>query len=297
MQMRSKHVVQVYDVVVSSNGELGIVQEYIDGEDLFETDIPRRSVDEYLKTLWQLASGISDIHTAGLIHRDIKPNNMKIAPEGILKIFDFGLAREEGHDAHTIGFVGTIGYASPEQFLGGQFTQAVDTYGFGATALYLAIKMLPPELKLRPPVRPEINVFYSLKFAIDVEIADMLNECIATDFRLRPSMTRVRDILAKHLLRNSHQALAVYEGEASYLNYENPLVVLELPNVGGIEIEYDGLVFRVANVFGEVLVNNSPTDIGNEIPGSCVVSLGSNLRRANQRKFITFDVSNPEVVL
>ena len=54
LQMRSKHVVQVYDVVVSANGELGIVQEFIDGEDLFESEVPRQSLDSYLKTLWQI---------------------------------------------------------------------------------------------------------------------------------------------------------------------------------------------------------------------------------------------------
>ncbi len=88
-KMRSKHVVQVYDVISDSAG-IGILQEFIDGDDLFSDLLIPKSADEYLKMIWQIAAGISDIHQAGLIHRDIKPNNMKVDHEGILKIFDFG---------------------------------------------------------------------------------------------------------------------------------------------------------------------------------------------------------------
>jgi serine/threonine-protein kinase len=297
LQMRSKHVVQIYDVVVSATGDLGIVQEFIDGEDLFESDIPRRSLDDYLKTLWQIASGISDIHSAGLIHRDIKPNNMKIAPEGILKIYDFGLAREEGLAAHTVGFVGTPGFAAPELYHGGAFTRAVDTYAFGATALFIASMSLPAALSAVPPTPPKVNPFSTLPAGLAGPVAEILNACLSTNPNDRPEMSRVRDILARYLLCNRHQALAVYAGKPSYLNSGEPVVALELPNVGSIEIQYDGLMFSVANAAGEVFINNRMAVVGEEIPGSCVVSLGSSARRANERVFITFDVSNPEVVL
>jgi serine/threonine-protein kinase len=142
LQLRSKHVVQVYDIVKNpANTSFGIVMEYIDGLDLFNTAEHTKSDTQLLKILWQIASGISDIHKAGLIHRDIKPNNMKLDSEGILKIFDFGLSRNEGIDAVTIGFKGTLGYSAPEQFLNTkvEFTSAIDVYAFGATALSMPL--------------------------------------------------------------------------------------------------------------------------------------------------------------
>ena len=152
LRMRSKHVVQVYDILRLPGDELGIVQEFIDGQDLFEShSVPTRKVD-YYKQLWQIASGLADIHSLNVIHRDIKPNNMKTDPEGVIKIFDFGLAREEGSAASTMGFVGTSGFAAPELYVGSvKFTSAVDTYAFGATALFLGSGGLPPELVAVPP--------------------------------------------------------------------------------------------------------------------------------------------------
>jgi serine/threonine-protein kinase len=297
LQMRSKHVVQVYDVVVTDSGQLGIVQEFVEGEDLFEAESPRRCASDYMKTLWQIATGISDIHTAGVIHRDIKPNNIKVSAEGIIKIFDFGLAREEGPAAKTVGFVGTRGFAAPEQLLGGAFTKAVDTYAFGVTALYIALQSLPASLLAMPPVAPATNPFLALPFSLAPSVAGLLNRCLSANPNERPLMSVIRDTLGRHLLFNRHQALAVYDGQASFLNSNEPLVSLQFPTVGSIDIQYDGLTFRVINVDGEVFINNRAAATGEEIPGSCVVSLGSSARRASQRVFITFDVSYPEVVL
>lgn len=296
LQMRSKHVVQVYDVIVSPNGEVGIVQEFVEGQDLFNSDVPRRSAQDYLKSLWQIASGIADIHAAGLIHRDIKPNNMKVSDEGIIKIFDFGLAREEGVEAHTVGFVGTHGFAAPEQYQGGQFTQAVDRYQFGATALFLATNQATPELFSIPPEALARNPFLQLENQIPQEVAEILLECLSHLPAQRPELSQVRNILAKHLLFNKHQALAVHAGKPSYLNAQNPVVDLEVQGVGKIQIQYDGLRFFVSDTEGEVVINNRYAVAGQELPGSCVVALG-NASRGASRAYITFDLANPEVVL
>lgn len=299
LQMRSKHVVQVFDIVIDDVGTFGIVEEFIDGVDLWNSEFPRQSPDNYLKTLWQISSGIADIHTAGVIHRDIKPNNMKIDSEGIVKIFDFGLARNEGTDAATKGFKGTPGFAAPELFGNGTigFTNAIDTYAFGATAIFLAFKDLPTEIKKLPPQPLISGVFSSLPFAIPADLTGLLEKCLAYECMDRPPIDIVRNELARQLLRDKHQALAVHKRKPYFFNAKNRSAILDYPTVGKIEITYDGLKFFVSETNGEVFINNSPVVTGVEIPGSCVVALGGAQRKNDNRAFITFDVSNPEVVL
>ncbi|MCX7109333.1 MAG: serine/threonine-protein kinase [Proteobacteria bacterium] len=285
LKMRSKHVVQVYDILQFDDDDLGIVQEFIDGRDLFEGYIATSSPTAFYKQIWQIASGICDIHALGVIHRDIKPNNMKTDPEGVIKIFDFGLARDEGPTAATVGFVGTPGFAAPELYAGiAKFTKAVDTYAFGATALYLATGCLPCEQMA------------NISFTVAPEIANCLDACLALLPEDRPAMSSVKDILSKYLLFDRHQALVVFQNKARYLDSANRTVRLNLASVGSIDIHYDGLEFRITNCSGEVYVNNRTVAEGNVLPGSCVVTLGDQHRRF-ERVFITFDLSNPEIVL
>ncbi|HEY8035648.1 MAG TPA: protein kinase [Methylobacter sp.] len=322
LKMRSKHVVQVYDILEVARNELAIVQEFIDGRDLFDDRTAPHSTEEFYKQLWQIAVGLSDIHALGVIHRDIKPNNMKMDAEGIIKIFDFGLARDEGHSASTLGFVGTRGFAAPELYDNEvSFTAAVDTYAFGVTALYLATRSLPDSLKnnhLKPYGAIHIddkyspgfvqrssktyikcdgkNYFSDVPFNMHHEVKDILESCINCPPTCRPKISAVRDILAKHLLFNRHRALVVYKGQPSYLDANNRSVSLTLNSMGHVEIQYDGLDFRAANVLGDVYVNNMQFNSGDILPGSCVVALGTPAQ-GNLRKYITFDLAHPEIVL
>jgi eukaryotic-like serine/threonine-protein kinase len=300
-KIRSKHVVQVYDVCVDSTS-VGIIQEYVDGKDLFSPDLAPTNCQTYLQMLWQISSGISDIHDAGLIHRDIKPNNMKVDNnEGILKIYDFGLAREDGPAAATVGFVGTVGFSAPEQYLTGtQFTQGIDTFAFGATALYYALQSLCAELAASPPVAFSTNPFKNLVFALPDEIADLLYSCLDHEPSRRPTMRVVDCAIKKHLLFNRHRALVVLNGVASYLDSSKTSVKLRYAPVASVkivvEITYDGLSFLVSEVTGDVFVNNAKVQVGNILPGACVLTLGApDLKQL--RAYVTFDLSHPEIIV
>lgn len=296
LKMRSKHVVQVFDVIQMGH-DLGIVQEFIEGADLFDRALAPSSTVDLYKVLWQIASGISDIHGVGVIHRDIKLNNMKIDSEGVVKIFDFGLARNDGPAASTVGFVGTRGFAAPELYAAStKFTMAVDTYAFGASALFLATKGLPADLMTQPPTFAGASYFSSTPISIAPEIAAILDSCLAENPQDRPEMSGVRDLLARHVLFDRHQALLVFQGKPSYLNAASPSVRLNLPSMGQIQIKYDGLDFRVAALGGDVYVNNRRLAVGDALPGSCVVSLGGP-DKGMSRTHVTFDLSNPEIVL
>lgn len=297
LKMRSKHVVQVFEILQLPGDELGIVQEFIEGADLFEPALTPANTAEFYKQLWQIAAGISDIHAVGVIHRDIKLNNMKIDREGVVKIFDFGLARDDGAGASTVGFVGTRGFAAPELYAANpDFTSGVDTYAFGASARFIATRTFPPELWAQPPMSAGAGYFSATPFAIAPEIAAVLDQCLDNNPEQRPSMASVRDALARHVLFDRHQALLVFQGAASYLNAASRSVSLSLPNMGQAKIHYDGLDFRVQSVSGDVYVNNRRLSSGDALPGSCVVALGAPEHR-NQRKYITFDLSHPEIVL
>lgn len=298
LQLRSKHVVQVYDVLVGDDGELGIVEEFIDGQDLVESDRPQLSPIEYLKTLWQIASGIADCHASGIIHRDIKPNNIKYDSEGVVKLFDFGLSKVVGAGAHTRGFKGTIGFAAPEQYVAGTvvLTPAVDVWAFGVMATYLTNKKLAPVFSKPTNVGLSKAEIAALPIALPADIVDILAQCFSENPVNRPSISEIRDVIAKHLLRDQHQALAVFQGSARVLNAGSRSVSMELPSIGMVKISYDGLSFLIAAVSGEVLINNASVTAGECLPGACVIALGEAHRKGN-RVFVTFDLSNPEVVI
>jgi serine/threonine protein kinase len=298
LKLRSKHVVQVFDII-SSDSSLGIVMEYIDGEDLFQSNYHTHSSIHLLKVLWQIASGIADIHEAGLIHRDIKPNNMKLDSEDIVKIFDFGLSRNTGTDAMTVGFVGTPGFSAPEQYSHEQvaFTSAIDVYAFGMMAIFLATNNIPHPLNVMPPGKMPVGVFNCANLNDVPTLKQLFERCLEPIPNVRPNIFEIKNELSKYLLLDKHQAIAVMDQRSYVLNSSSRGVKLGLGNIGSFELHYDGLDFLIRNVVGEVFVNNSPAQSNSKIPGACVVGLGNSNRHHYERKFVTFDVSNPEVTL
>lgn len=298
MRIRSKHVVQVYDYLQLEGRGLGIVQEFVEGSDLFEVDFSGLAISDFYKNIWQLASGIADIHNVGVIHRDIKPNNIKVDPEGVFKIFDFGLARNEGVDASTMGFIGTHGFAAPELYSSQvEFTNAIDVYAFAATALHMALGSLPAQMLTPYHLDGEVDYFVTTRFPIPRVLVLLLNACLHSNPLKRPPIFIVRDELQKHILHDAHQALVVYRGQAKYLNSRSRSINLKVADIGDVDIFYDGLSFLVTRVVGEVFINNEAVSEGYSLPGSCVVALGGGWRRNSERTFVTFDLSHPEIVL
>lgn len=299
-KIRSKHVVQIFDVFLNEvDRRIGVVQEYISGNDLVSfAERESISLNEYLKVLYQIASGISDIHAQGLIHRDIKPNNMKFDQSNIIKIFDFGLARFSGRNDSTLGFAGTYGFAAPELYRSGivPFTKAVDTYAFGIIAWYLSGIEVPKNLLKQPPNLTNILSFSSLPLEIPEPLVNLLDRTLAEDLNHRPSMSDIRDLLRNYLLRDKHRALLVYRNNTYILEKAKRLVRLDVPNAGSLHVRYDGLNFLIDFVNGAVFVNNQAVQQGQFLPKNCVITLGDPSLKA-KRIFITFDISNPEVVL
>ncbi|WP_208604732.1 protein kinase domain-containing protein, partial [Pseudomonas lactis] len=88
-----------------------IVLEFINGETLSSASFSADT--NYLHLIWQISCGLADIHSHEIIHRDIKPGNIKIDGEGVVKILDFGLSRNNAA-AETRSIIGTPVFMAPE---------------------------------------------------------------------------------------------------------------------------------------------------------------------------------------
>lgn len=105
-----------------------------------------------------------------------------------------------------------------------------------------------------------------------------------------------RDRLAALLLRDKHRALLTWHGTNIELSASTRSARIVHPSgLGSFAVEYDGTRFFLAEVAGEVRVNNVALLVGANLPSSCVIALGNPSRPASQRYFVTFDQSHPEV--
>ena len=108
--------------------------EYVEGESLrslLERE-GRLTTERAIEFARQLAEGLTEAHRQSIVHRDLKPENIMIAPDGGLKVMDFGISRSYAEDSTMTGsVVGTPAYMAPEQAEGKTLDHRVDVYAFG----------------------------------------------------------------------------------------------------------------------------------------------------------------------
>src|SRR5512132_3538058 len=124
------NVVRVYDAG-EADGRPFIVMEYVPGTSLAEAG--RLAPGRVVELGVQACAGLQHAHDAGLVHRDVKPQNLLVRGDGTLKISDFGIARAaEATQITAAGTIlGTAGYLAPEQAAGEEASAAADVYGLG----------------------------------------------------------------------------------------------------------------------------------------------------------------------
>jgi serine/threonine protein kinase len=103
--------------------------------ELLETRLTRRlGLEEGRNIAIKLARGVAALHRAGVIHRDIKPDNIMLEPDGSLKLLDLGVVRVPGlEDSPPENIPGTVAYMAPEMFDGEAGNEATDMYALGIT--------------------------------------------------------------------------------------------------------------------------------------------------------------------
>ncbi len=133
-QLNHPNIVQVFDRG-EADGTYFIVMEYLVGPDLKSVIRTRGPLPplEAIDNTQQILAALAAAHRRDVIHRDIKPQNVMLASDGVLKVTDFGIARAgAGGDMTEAGSViGTAQYLSPEQAHGGELTSASDCYSAG----------------------------------------------------------------------------------------------------------------------------------------------------------------------
>ncbi len=142
----NQNIVEVYDVG-EDNGMYYIVMEYIDGKHL-KTLLKKRgklTVSEAIDIMMQIASGLSVAHDQYLIHRDIKPQNIMILENGLVKITDFGIAMAMNSTqlTQTNSVMGSVHYLPPEQASGKGASLQSDIYSMGILMYELLTGKLP----------------------------------------------------------------------------------------------------------------------------------------------------------
>jgi len=140
------NIVNVYDVSVRDNIKY-IVMEYVDGITLKNYMRHRQVLNlrEIISYTVQILRALDHAHKKGIIHRDIKPQNIMLLKNGAIKVMDFGIAKLPNAETVTMTdkAIGTVYYISPEQVSGGQIDARSDLYALGVMLYEMATGQLP----------------------------------------------------------------------------------------------------------------------------------------------------------
>jgi len=144
------NIVRLYDIGNAGNGYYFISMEFVPGGNLtkqiYETSKDSLSFHDTLRILQEIASGIAHAHHLGVVHRDLKPDNVLMGERGEVKVTDFGLARTLYIDkgfTDTGEAVGTPYYMAPEQLRGDRVDGRCDIYAFGLMAYEIVVGRRP----------------------------------------------------------------------------------------------------------------------------------------------------------
>ncbi len=153
------NVIKFYETV-TLDGAFFAVEEYVNGVTLEEYISKKGALpDEEVRSIaLGICNGLRAVHSIGIVHRDINPNNVMLDSNGIVKIIDFGISRtykaETHKDTHILG---TQGYAAPEQYGFAQTGATADIYSLGVLINYMKTLALPGEALTQGTFRPIVE--------------------------------------------------------------------------------------------------------------------------------------------
>jgi eukaryotic-like serine/threonine-protein kinase len=186
-------IAQVYDYVETGDGQLPpyLVMELVDGPALTGL-LARGPLDaaSTMDVIAQAAAALSAAHAAGLVHRDIKPGNLLIDPDGHVKITDFGIAHAAGSAplTRTGTLVGTPAYLAPERVAGASATPATDLYSLGIVAWECLVGAAPfSGMEIEVALAHRDLPLPPLPADVPAQVAALISELTAKDPAARPA--------------------------------------------------------------------------------------------------------------
>jgi serine/threonine protein kinase len=209
--LQHPNIVTVYDFGFDS-GRYFLVMEYIEGVEL--KSLIRREgrlpIDEAVSLMIQICAGVGYAHRAGLVHCDLKPQNLLTTADGRVKITDFGIARALASispDEHSEIVWGSPQYFAPEQAAGGPPSPASDVYALGVILFEMVTGQLPfsasssealarMHLKNAPPMPRQLNP--EIPPALEQIILKVLAKEPAARYRTADQLGRVLMTFAPH---------------------------------------------------------------------------------------------------
>ncbi len=201
-RLNHPHVVAIFNFVIDPDTQdRWLVMEYVEGTTLAQLvrDQGGLAPEVAAPLLWQAADALASAHAAGIVHRDVKPSNILVGPDGQVKLTDFGIARTATDPALTqTGLViGSPTYLAPEVASGRRGNEAADVWSLGATTFHV--------LSGSPPYDFDDNMLGGLYRIVNEEppglpdagrLAPLLDGTMVKDPARRWSMEQVRDFLA-----------------------------------------------------------------------------------------------------
>ena len=121
----------IYDIINLDDGQI-VLEEFIEGVTIAE--VMESGKYHYMgtrKVLWSVCNALTVLHERGIVHRDVKPENVMIAKDGRVVLIDFNAARKISFASKDTVIMGTVGYASPEQLGVAQSDARTDIYALG----------------------------------------------------------------------------------------------------------------------------------------------------------------------
>ena len=205
------NICPVYEIG-ESEGMTFIAMGYLEGRSLRERlEEGPLAMDEALRVTKEIGEGLSAAHAKGIVHRDVKPGNVMVTPEGRAVLMDFGLAKMTGSTkfTRTGATVGTVSYMSPEQARGEHVDQRTDIWSLGTVLYEMTTGRLPftgayEHAVVYRILNEEPEPITSLRADVPIELERIVMKALQKDRNHR--YERVEDmvtdlgLLTKHLL-------------------------------------------------------------------------------------------------